>query len=226
VVWNLEVRRSEFLEALRRTTSAATKRAPQPPVLFSFSDGRLSVEALGITAEIPASGEWPGVAAVPAHLLRQLARTLPNDDPLRLQAGDNKLIISRFSMPCECRPSEAAVSKPEPADTAASLDSQDLSGTHQADGAWPVHYFVERDKRVREIVERAAGILKPYGVSGADLQSLVEKHVASGLNPFASAERPVIKCIAQAWTVLAPLGVEPGEIKALMDEAIKNVWKR
>jgi hypothetical protein len=125
-VWTLEVQHSEFLNAFRRTISTATKRTLQPPALFTFSDGKLNVEALGVAAQIPASGEWPGVVAVPANLLGQL----------------------------------------------------------------------------------------------------VEKHVADGLSPFTDAEKAVIKHIAQAWAVLAPLGVEPNEIKALVDDSIKNAWKR
>lgn len=218
MIWTLEVRRSEFLEALRRVTSDATKRASQPPLLFSFSDDKLSIEALGITAEIPASGEWPGVVAVATAVLRQLIRAFPKEDPLRLEADDQKFTIARFSLPCERR-SPAAPANP-------SFTGGVNIREDKAEPASPSRIFKGDDRRLGEILTEAGTILKPYRVSEADLKSLVEKHTADGLNVFAETEKPVIKSIAQAWSLLAPLGIEPNEIKALIDDAVKNAWNR
>jgi hypothetical protein len=221
MVWTLEVRRAEFLNALRRTVSIGKKNALEPPVLFAFSDGQLSVEGVGVAAEIPASGEWPGVAAVPAAMLRQLTKAFPEEDPLRLQADDQRFTVSRFSMPCERRPIPAPPTS-NSADAPNSL-AEPKEGT---EGGPPARFSVGHEKKVGEILAKAANVLKPYGVSEADLRSLVEKHAAGRLNPLAGVETPVIKRIAEAWSLLAPLGVEPNEIKGLVDESILNAWKR
>jgi hypothetical protein len=222
MVWTLEIRRDEFLAVLRRCTSGVSNRSLQAPVVFSFSGGKLSIEGTGIAAEIPASGEWPGAVTLAALLLRQLIPTFPKDDPLRLQADDHNFTIARFSIPCERRP----LSTVGDAGSSAESKSQASSVAEKSEAAWPARYVAAHDKKLQQILERAASILKPYRVSEVDLKSLVERHIADGVNPCAETENPVIKRIAEAWILLAPLGIEPNEIKTLIDDGIKNAWKR
>jgi hypothetical protein len=157
---------------------------------------------------------------VPATILGQLNRALPEEDPLCLQANEQRLTISRFSIPCE----RGSVSAPAEAN-AHSLNSNGDSA-EETEGASRARSLVAHEANVGEILAKAASILKPYRISEADLKSLVEKHLADTPNPFSSAEAPVIKCVAQVWSLLAPLGIEPNEIKALIDDSIKNALKR
>ena len=110
--WTLEVQRSEFMRALKVVVAKASQAAPQARALLTFSDGQLSIAVPGSSAEVPAAGNWPGEARVPAFFLGRLARTLPDDDPLRLGADGKNFSVSRLSIPCECRLPEAVETEP------------------------------------------------------------------------------------------------------------------
>jgi hypothetical protein len=232
MAWTLEVRRSELLDALRRIVPKSNKETPHARVIFAFSDDHLSVESIGGKVHVPAVGTWPGAVAVPADLLKRLTRALPEEDPLRLQATGEQFTVSRLFLPCECRTTPDA--PPEvygeliPANLTfremLKLCNQYPSDSIEAAGLEPA--VAAARAKADNIVKRAATVLQPYGVAEADLRALVEKHAADIECGFQDADKSVIKRIAEAWSLLAPVGVEVGEIKSLVDDSIRNAWKR
>jgi hypothetical protein len=232
MMWNLEVGRSEFLDALRRIVTKSSKETPHARVIFTFSDGHLSIESIGGKVQIPATGAWPGTAAVPADLLQRLTRALPEEDPLRLQATGNQFTVSRLFLPCECHATiEAApqvYGEMIPANLALhemlKLCDQYPAEAIGAAGLAPV--VAAAQQKVDGILKRAATVLQPYGVTEDELMALVQKRSAEASCAFQDADKGVIKRIAGAWSLLAPLGIEAGEIKALVDNSIRNAWKR
>lgn len=231
-LWTLEVGRSEFLQALRLTVAKTTKAASDSLVLLTFSDGHLTFEVVGGKVQMPAHGTWPGVAALGAHLLKRLRLALPKDDPLKIQTDGNELRIARLSLPCECRemPERAPELHPDSLPPNLSLretlklGSQHSPGSIEAAGLAPT--IAAAQKTVDDILKRAATLLQPYGVAERDLRVLLQEHVADTDCAFQETDKAVIKRIAEAWKLLAPFGIEAGEIKALVDNSIRNAWKR
>jgi hypothetical protein len=232
MLWTLEVRRSEFLDALRRIVPKSSKETPHARVIFTFSDGHLSVESIGGKVHVPAAGTWPGAAAVPADLLKRLTRALPEEDPLQLQATDNQFTVSRLSLPCECRATPEAAPQVYGELIPANLTLHEMlklcdqypAEAIETPGLAPT--VAAAQQKVDSILKRAATVLHRYGVTERELMALVEKHAADTGCAFQDADKGVIKRIAEAWSLLAPLGIEVGEIKALVDESIRNAWKR
>jgi len=230
MMWNLEVGRSEFLDALRRIVPKSSKETPHARVIFTFSDGHLSIESIGGKVQIPATGTWPGTAAVPADLLKRLTRALPEEDPLRLQAAGNQFTVSRLFLPCECHATAEAAPQvygeliPANLSLREMLKLCDQYPAEAIDAAGLSPAVAAAQARVDSIVKRAATVLQPYGVTEGELMALVEKHSAD--SAFQDTDKGVIKRIAESWSLLAPLGIEAGEIKALVDESIRNAWKR
>ena len=64
-----------------------------------------------------------------------------------------------------------------------------------------------------------------YRIEGVDLRALCEKHIEDGSRQFRQADLIAIRQIAAVWQLLAPFGVEPEEIKELMDLRLRNAWK-
>jgi hypothetical protein len=232
MMWNLEVGRSEFLDALRRIVPKSSKETPHARVVLTFSDSHLSVESIGGKVQIPATGTWPGAAAVSADLLKRLTRALPEEDPLRLQATGNQFTISRLFLPCECHANIESTPQFYGEMIPANLTLHEmlkLCEQYQAEAieaAGLAPGVAAAQQKVESILRRAATVLQLYGVTEGELMELVEKHAADTSCAFQDADKGVIKRIAEAWTLLAPLGIEAGEIKALVDESIRNAWKR
>ena len=232
MMWNLEVGRSEFLDALRRIIPKSNRETPHARVIFTFSDGHLSVESIGGKVQIPATGTWPGAAAVSAELLKRLTRALPEEDPLRLQVTGNQFTVSRLFLPCECHATIEAAPQVYGEMIPANLTLHELlrlceqysAEAINAAGLAPAVAVAQH--KVDSILKRAATVLQPFCVTEDALMALVEKHAADTSCAFQDADKSVIKRIAEAWSLLAPLGIDAGEIKALVDESIRNPWKR
>jgi len=62
-------------------------------------------------------------------------------------------------------------------------------------------------QKADSILKRAATVLHRYGVTESELMALVEKHAADTGCAFQDADKGVIKRIAEAWSLLAPLGI-------------------
>jgi hypothetical protein len=232
MLWTLEVRRSEFLDALRRIVPKSSKETLYARVVFTFSDGHLSVESIGGKVHVPATGTWPGSCAVPAELLKRLTRALPEEDPLQLKATDNQFTVSRLILPCECRATSEAAPQLYGELIPANLTLHEmlkLCDQHPAEAieaAGLAPAVAAAQQKVDSILRRAATVLQPYGVTEEELMALVEKHAADTGCAFQDADKSVIKRVAEAWSLLAPLGIEAGEIKTLVDASIRNAWKR
>jgi hypothetical protein len=79
--------------------------------------------------------------------------------------------------------------------------------------------------KLDQLCTKAAGFLGSYGVTPLHLRRLCEEHAEEGTRQFRESDAKMIFQIAQAWSILAPMGVEPMDIKALMDKCLRNAWK-
>jgi hypothetical protein len=80
-------------------------------------------------------------------------------------------------------------------------------------------------QKLDKLCEKAASFLGSHGVSPLHLRKLCEEHAAEGTRSFRESDSKTLVKIANAWLLLAPLGVEPMEIKTLMDEGLRNAWR-
>jgi hypothetical protein len=162
---------------------------------FRFENGCLSIEAGTTGADAPARGTWPLPIYVGASWIRRLAKRMPTGDPVHLRVDAGRLYANRYSEPCAWTPRDH-----------------------------PLNLEVPEIDQQRLILE-AARILKPLLTSREALESLVVEARARGPAQWRPEEKKMIALVARAWEVLAPLGVEPSDIRRLANKAVRNAWK-
>ncbi len=107
----LSIERSALLKALSHVQSVVEKRNTIPilsNVQIEAADGRLALTAtdldLAIVEETPAAIEQAGATTVPAHVLHDIVRKLPEGADVELALEDQRLRLragrSRFTLAC------------------------------------------------------------------------------------------------------------------------------
>jgi hypothetical protein len=198
--------------------------------VLTFDQNRLTIDLVGNVTQLPASGDWPSEVRLLGVHLERLARSLPEEDPLPLKVEGKRLFVARFSIPCECRVSRA-VSTPVRELIPANADVFDLlmmavrCSEEEIDAAGASALVSNAQLKLDELCTKAARILGACGVSPLHLRQLCEEHAAEGDRHFRESDAKAILQIAKAWCILAPMGVDPMEIKALMDYCLRNAWK-
>jgi hypothetical protein len=99
----LKVPRAQFLEAVELATGIL-KRKRQAKAIFSFRDGLLTIMIANSSSDVPAEGDWPGVAKSPALFLLRAVNPPPSADPVTITCNDGRLSIERVTTACEWRP--------------------------------------------------------------------------------------------------------------------------
>lgn len=228
--WHLSVNRSEFAKALR-SVGRAGKDVHSATAVLTFDQNQLAIDLSGNVTQIPASGDWPSEVRLPGEHLERLARSLPEEDPLPLKVEGERLFVARFAIPCEWRLYSRAVSTPASQMIPANPDLFDLlmmaarCSKEEIDTAGASALVSNAQLKLDKLCTKAAGFLGAYGVSPLHLRKLCEEHAADGTRHFRESDAKAIVQIAQAWSILAPIGVEPMEIKRLMDKCLRNAWK-
>lgn len=164
-------------------------------VTIRFQAGMLVIEAGESTVEVFARGDWPTAIMGDALWVRVLAKKMPAGDPIRLHVQDGRLYANAFAVRCAFT-LEGLPTVPEPP---------------------------EPDEK-RLIVE-AAEILKPLRLSQKDVDTMVAEARARGNVTWFHHDKKMIAIVARAWKLLAPLGVETGDIRRFVDDVIRNAWK-
>jgi hypothetical protein len=191
----LELSRDDLSKAVRIVSKLVEKW--NKGVSLRFEDGWLFIEAGhgNAVAKAPARGCWPLTIIVGVSWVRRLAKSMPAGDPIRLRVGEGRLYANRYSERC-------------------SLTSQDS----------PLHPELPGLDEKAVILE-AAKILKPLRINRQDLEKLVSETRDRGASHWSLREKKMISIVAKAWALLAPLGIEPADIRRVADSAIRNAWK-
>ena len=228
--WHLSVKRAEFAKALRLVGRAA-KEVRTATAVLTFDRDQLTIDLSGNVAQLAATGDWPSEVRIPGEHLERLAKALPEEDPLPLKVEGERLFVASFSIPCEWRLYSRPVSTPARELIPANPDLFDLlmmaarCSKEEIDAAGASALVSNAQIKLDTLCTKAAGFLGTYGVSPLHLRRLSEEHAAEGTRQFRESDAKTIVQIANAWCILAPLGVEPMEIKALMDNCLRNAWK-
>ena len=224
----LSVRRAELAQALKLVgrTGAAVRAAT---AALTYANGQLAIDLAGSVALVAAEGDWPGEVRVPGQYLESLANALPHVDPLPIKLEAERLFVATFSIPCESSPSAQSSMAREL--IPANADLFDLLLMASRCSALEIHragataLVAKAQAKLDQICDKAAGPLRPYGITPSHLKALCAAHVEEGSRQFRESDLKAITQIADVWRLLAPLGVEPMEIKALMDNTLRNAWK-
>jgi len=227
-VWTLRVNRTEFAKVLR-TVGRAGRPVRGAQAVLTLEDRQLAIDLAGNVAWLPADGNWPGEARLAGSAMERLAKVLPKEDPLVLRVEGDRFFVARFSVPCERRasslPTPVRELVPPNADLFEILMIRSRCSREEIDAAGAAGLMRQAEARMDELCDRAADILAPYCVGAAHLRRLCEGHAEEGTRLFRENERKAVGQVARAWGLLAPLGVEPSELKALMENCLKNAWR-
>lgn len=176
----IRVGRKDFIQALKRISLAMPPRMQGLDVRIEFNGTLMQLSAPGAKAEIAAEGEaWAGFALVPFRPIKAVARGLPINDPLTLKFEDGRFYIERWSYPgmwqnigpapldmplMSVNPSILKMLKMDKKESPAKVLSSGLAGV-----------VAEAEEKAQSLIERAALILRPLGITEADLQELLQK---------------------------------------------------
>jgi hypothetical protein len=95
----------------------------------------------------------------------------------------------------------------------------------EIDAAGATALIAEAEWKVDATCKAAARVLQVYGVTPELLRALCDEHAKDGTRKFRDCDGKTINQVADAWRWLAPFGIEPEEIKNLMDRCLRNAWK-
>lgn len=227
--WRLSVNRPEFAKALK-LVGRAGKDVRSGEAILTFDGGRLIIDLSGNVAQVAATGDWPNEVRLPGGTLERLAKSLPEDNPLDLKVEGERLLAARFSIPCEWRTLSQPGPTPVPdlippnADPFQILMIRSRCSEEEIDAAGATGLIAEAERRIDATCQAAARLLQSYGVTPAHLRRLCDEHAADGTRMFRESDDVAIGQIARAWKLLAPFGVEPDELKVLMDNGLRNAW--
>ena len=194
-VSGLEVSRDDLSKAVGIVAGMIQKW--NKGVSLRFEDGWLFIEAGHghAIAKAPARGCWPLTIVVGTSWVRRLSRSMPAGNPICLRVEGGRLYANRYSERCAWS-SEDSPLRPE------------VPGLDE-----------------KAIISEATRILKPLRISRDDLEKLVSQTRVKGTSHYSIQEKKMISIIAKAWAILAPLGIEPADIRRLADDAVRNAWK-
>lgn len=170
----LEVRRPDFVSALKKLRSASRK----DHALLAFEGGYLSIEVEDRACAMHATGEWHGRARFSANVVRALAESPPAEDPIMISFRDGSLRISTMMIACRWETVSKAfirdVTAPDYLDLVAmdrSLSRAEIRGTG-------LNRKIATAKSVLAgRVAKAAKLLEIADITEGDLWNLVEQNV-------------------------------------------------
>jgi hypothetical protein len=164
---------------------------------LSFKDNRLNISAGESSCIIDANGDWPSPVSIEATWVRSWSKLLPEDDRIILRAEDGRFYANSLSKQCRV----GLPKRPVPTTQVSITDRQNR-------------------------IEKAAKLLGPFQITPEDLEILVDRVEARGTSSWLRKEKAMIALTAKAWTALAPLGIETGDLRAVIDEGIRAAFSR
>ena len=164
---------------------------------ISFDDGWLMIAVGEADFAIAAEGKWAKPVSIDASWIQKMNRLLPAGNPLVLRVEKKHFYINTFGVPCH----EVAKKKTPPA-------------------------AIEPSREVLRRIGQAAKLLEPFHVTAQDVIELVKKAHSAGSPSWTADETKMIATVAKAWALLAPLGIETSDLRALIDNAVRNGFSR
>jgi len=174
----LRVNRPELEDALKKARKFL-KPKDRSEAVFSFDQGSLRVQMVGMTFTATAEGVWPGQARVPIASMGIFLSGIPGADWIEVRIHGDRLGISTLSVPCAWDPIPTQAIQ-LPLDPSLLMILQ-LSLAHSREhiAASGLEKVLEgAEKRRDELVEKAAELLRDLAVSPSDLLDMVDGCIA------------------------------------------------
>ena len=179
--FQIEVKRTALVDALKRLTKTVAKRAGEEAVLL-FDGANLHIEIGGGCMAVPAQGDFDCQVRVSGKTLLNLAKVMPSGDPIRIIAMNDELQIQNFFIPCKIQDAwlkivdlPVNVSAKEAVKFLANESSTDLEVSGLA-GLGVTALDGGLTKAIKEVVR----LLAPYRISTADVERMIkDKHQES-----------------------------------------------
>ena len=171
----------------------APKRGESGEVMLTLEKGQIVFRYGGLETTAAAEGNWPGAAFVFRMNILQIAQVPPLKDPVVVEVTGERIKIEGFRTDCRWTPagkaSLPAFENEPPAPkhvkdtTFPTLVSMGLDYSPDKVASLGLTVQVDAAKRKKDqLVEEAAQILAPLGITAADLQMLVKS--ARGFKMF------------------------------------------
>jgi hypothetical protein len=166
--------RSDFLEGLK-PLKKYVKPTETGDGLITMEEGQLVVSVVSIRVRFPAEGAWPGTVRVAGRFIAGVSRMPPLDNPMAITVRDGRLAIGNLSTSC-------TVQQESPAQMLLPLNATDfiellhLAAEYPADqieAAGLTGRVREAQARADRLIQQAAVILSPLGITEAEIAALV-----------------------------------------------------
>lgn len=229
--WALRVNRKELVAALGAMGRSTTK-LNEARAIFTFGAGYLTMALAGDSWQIPAEGAWPSEVRILGQFVERLAKRAPPGEPLTLSVRSHRLSFARFSIPCEIGAHSVPVFTPVPdlipanAELFDILMIRDRCSAEEIEAAGAAPLIAAAETKLAELSTKVARLLRAYHVPAAEILAVCNAHVEDGTQQFRACDQTMIRQVAAAWQLLAPFGISPAEVRELMDNSLRNAWKK
>jgi len=157
-------------------------------------------------------------------------RKFPKEDPLRvwIDTSTSRLHFGSLSLPGQLSPA-ADVADLDISDNRDPFEVLSVFGRHDAaalERAGMTRVVEAANTVLDRRVAAAAVRMKSLGVSEDAIHRLCVRRIREGKRTFSPAEKRLLDRIAKAWMEVAILGVTPDDLKTLVNDAVRNAWKK
>jgi len=176
------VSRSELEDALKRARKFLKPKDASGAV-FSFDQGSLQVQMVGMTFAAAAEGVWPGQARVSTASMRIFLSGIPGADRIEVRIQADRLCISTLSVPCTWDPIPTQTIRLPLDPNLVMILQLPLAYSLEHIAASGLEKMLEGAERKRdELVQKAAELLRELAVEPSDVLSVVEACIVRNAN--------------------------------------------
>ncbi len=179
----VQVDRSELLQAFK-SIKRLTRAGEKAEAVLSFEGGALSIALPGMEVGAAATGDLAGRVRVPAQFIQMLAKMPPTGDPVVFTVEGDRLRVGSSTTPCTWEEDAGArIRLPlnPPFTTVLGVayhytpDDIEKAGLKEAVAA--------AEKRRDALIGQALGALGEFGVTRAELRTLVDDKMKRAPKP-------------------------------------------
>jgi hypothetical protein len=171
----LTVDRSELIPVLK-SIGKIVKRSETGEAVLYREDDMLKIALPGVEVGVAAEGHWPGRARIPAQFLLVLARVPPDGDPVHFRVEKGRLRINSSATACVWKedtdsPIELPLNPPFTMllSVAYHYTPDDILRAGLQDNV------ASAEQRRDTLIGQALAILSEFGVTHAELRTLVDE---------------------------------------------------
>jgi hypothetical protein len=173
--WHLEVAREDLVRALR-ILAKARRGLDAADAVLTYSDGQLEIEFPMASASVPARGQWQSAVRVPPPFAVKLVRVVPPTDPLQIYIEGDRLHFGSLSVQYASGDGNlVAGSQSESHSFRELLQIRLAHSPAEIKARGLLGAFQEAEQKANNLINSAAKILEPFGVTRTDLIGVIQE---------------------------------------------------